>query len=224
MKLDNTQTVIWDLDGTLLDSFGIFSEVLREAAATRKLFVPEDTELAKHFHGSLRDSIASALGGLSGKLLDDVEADFLSFQNKHYEVLEHHLFQDSLRLAQVFHKHGFTQIIVTNRDHEGRLNASPRSIVEKSSLAPLISHVIAGDDGRHRKPEMAVLGDYQLQGKTIVVGDQFVDIAFAYNLGVDAIIVNRSGEGMHGVDSLTHDWQSHTRVVTSLDEITTELG
>ncbi len=79
----------------------------------------------------------------------------------------------------------------------GRLNASPRSIIERSKLNGIIDMVICGDDSQHRKPHPEVIaplinGGEIVPERTVVVGDQFVDAEFARNIGSKALVVSRS--------------------------------
>lgn len=217
-------SVVWDLDGTLLDSFGVFQEVLAEILPDHNLVLPSLEVLVNNYHGSLADSINSVLGGLESDKLNAIVQDFLTAQNSHYEVIEHHIFPDALRLAERAHKRGLTQILVTNRDHEGRLLASPRSIVERSALKSLIDITICGDDSEHRKPNPEVFGSLLEDGTikpelTVVIGDQFVDGEFARNLGAKAILVSRNSEQIAHMNKLGTGWQDHVNIVSSLDEV-----
>src|SRR6266496_2652229 len=57
----SVQTIVWDLDGTLLDSFGIYRDCLNEVL--RKLGRTEIDEqiFRNHHHGFIEDSIANVL-------------------------------------------------------------------------------------------------------------------------------------------------------------------
>lgn len=223
----NIRTVLWDLDGTLLNSMAVFEEVLAEILPQLNLAVPSHDLVSKNFHGSLQESMAVILG-LPAEELRPVIDRFLSVQNTHYGVIDHHLCPDAVGLAKQFHQAGMRQILVTNREHTGRLQASPRSIVANSELATYIDIVICGDDSEHRKPKPEVLGDLLTKGdflpeNTIVIGDQFVDGEFALGLGVKAILVSReqTGEILH-TERLVGNWRSTIEVVRTLDDVQIE--
>jgi phosphoglycolate phosphatase-like HAD superfamily hydrolase len=203
--------------------------VLEDILPTHGLAPPTPEVLARNCDGPLVDSVSFSMGGLSPTLLEAIMVDFLEVQNKHYELIEHHLIPDALRLAQRAHQAGLIQAVVTNRDHQGRGLASPRSIVERSAYKPLISKVFAGDDGPHRKPNPALLGtfleDNYLQPEDVlVIGDQFVDAELALNLGSGAVIVDPGDQGMVHAERLPAGWQDRVSLVTSLDQVQLSLA
>lgn len=222
IEVARPRLILWDLDGTLIDSVGVVADILSEVLPTHGYALPTPDALAKNFHGSLLDTIDNLIEAGEPGAAEAVLESFLVAQNKHYESIEQHLFSDAIALAHRAHQVGVQQVLVTNRDHEGRGLASPRSIVERSVLQGLIGKVIAGDDSSYRKPNPAVLGGYLseqgiLPEQILVIGDQFVDAQFAHNLGINAVIVDRHGNGLVNADQLHDGWQDHTTVVNSLD-------
>ncbi len=216
-SLDSRQftTVIWDLDGTLLDSFGLFCQIMDELMEARSIASVPHAEMAKHYHGRLEDSIAAVTQG-SDELHAEILTDFLDAQNSHYELVEHQLYPDALDFAQKMHEAGAQQVIVSNRGHIGRNNASPRSIVVNSSLGKYIDRVVCGDDTVYRKPDARVLDHTDIvyePGTTLVVGDQFVDAELAANLGASCILVDRTEHGIPHLEDLNID---HVEIVKML--------
>ena len=218
----DTNTLIWDLDGTMLDSLGVLEDALSEVLPSYNRQLPSHEVMLANFHGSLEDSIDHSLGGLEPTELAAIVRDFLVVQDNYYDVIEKHLFPDATSLAKRAHDAGYKQILVTNRAHEGRLKASPRSIVANSELRDYIDVVICGDDSEHRKPKPAVLGalvSLIVPSEVLVVGDQFVDAEFAKNLGSAAVLVNRNGHQPMHMERLGEDWCDFTQIVASLDEV-----
>ncbi len=214
-----TQTILWDLDGTLLDSFAVYREALAEILPGYGRSVPPVEALLSNFHGKLEDSLKGVVGGVEPDELQKIIGSFLEVQNRQYQLIEHHLCPDAMDLARRAHRLDLQQIIVTNRDHAGRQLASPRSIVERSELQKYISHIVCGDDGQYRKPNPAVLhklADELDPSRTIVVGDQHVDAEFALNLGATAIIVTRNGKTAALDEYVGND---QVRVVSSLTDV-----
>jgi phosphoglycolate phosphatase-like HAD superfamily hydrolase len=218
-----TETVVWDLDGTILDSFGILKDGLDEVLPNHGLTPPAQHALATNFHGSLEHAIDGALGGLEPELLHTIVDEFLVIQDQLYEHPDEHLFADAVDLMRRLHEAGKRQIIVTNRAHQGRLRASPRSIVSNSILDSYVDMVLCGDDGVYRKPNAAVLDTVKAAGliplsPMVIIGDQFVDAQFAHNLNSSAILVDRS-DSIHHLDRLEDGWQDRTHIVRSLNDV-----
>jgi phosphoglycolate phosphatase-like HAD superfamily hydrolase len=219
------KSIIWDLDGTMIDSFGIFTDTLGKVIGSYgKVLRPID-EIRNNFHAPLEESIASAVDGqISSRESQRLLRDFLTLQETHYEIVDHHIFPDALRLARTAAAQDIAQFIVTNREHVGRMKASPRYIVQNSALSPLIKEVVSGDDSVHRKPKPEVIERLLASGdvnphETIVIGDQYVDAQLAINIGARAILVNRNGEPIPHLDRLDYGWQKSVRLVRSLSDV-----
>lgn len=183
--------------------------------------MPSREVLTTNFHGSLEETISNAVRITDSDLLQEVIRDFLAVQDSQYEIIEPHIFPDVLVLAERAKAAGYRQILVTNRSHEGRLRASPRSIVANSDLRKYIDLVICGDDSEHRKPNPNVLGEAAkeiMSTDVLVIGDQHVDAEFARNLGARGCLVCRDGNQPPHMDTLG-DWQSQVSIVQSLDEV-----
>jgi HAD superfamily hydrolase (TIGR01549 family) len=220
-NFSDISTIIWDLDGTLLDSLGILEEGLAKVLPSYGWAVPSHDVMLDNFHGSLEESINNALGGVGANELQIIVQDFLVVQDKEYETVEHHLFPDAVDLARRAHGQTIRQILVTNRAHEGRLKASPRHIVAHSSLRDYIDLVICGDDSQHRKPYPAVLGEYAAMidaSSVLVVGDQHVDAEFAHNIGARVVIVDRRSTSADSNERL-REHKDNIIMVNSLNEV-----
>ena len=218
MRLQNIRTIVWDLDGTLIDSFELFQEILTDALKGFDLILPSRETMLHNFHGSLEETIANVLD-IEGDVLMAVIDAFLEVQAPHYKQVEHLVHGDASSLAKRAHARGIGQIIVTNREHEGRGEASPISITKRSSFKDYIKTVVSGDNSPYRKPDARALEKLTMESGILVIGDQFVDAEFARNLGGQAILVNRHTEDIAHLERLGADWQSFVTVVKSLDEV-----
>lgn len=220
------EAVVWDLDGTLLNSHSIYTELVTDIAPIFNLEPPSQEAYEANFHGTLNESILNAFEGrLLESQLDDFVEHFLEKQDSKYIEIEEHILTDALNLSKQLTLRGVKQAIVTNREHGSRGHASPRSIVERSSLKEHIQHIICGDETGARKPDQMVVGDlieeWQIKpNKIIVIGDQHVDAQLALNMGSRAIIVTRNGSGLAHELLSEPDWRDRIAVVLSLDEVT----
>jgi len=223
----SVQTIVWDLDGTLLDSFGILqsclNDVLRECG---KPEVPEEIMRHNH-HGSIEGSITNMLLEMGEETTESELAaifkNFYTLDNAYIQDVDHHLFEDAARLVDQAHEAGKRQIVVTNRPHGvDRQNGSPRNIIQNSRLSKAIDGILCGDESEFRKPLRQVLEarfgqDLSSLGEMIVIGDQFVDAEFAHNIGCAAILVARAETIAH-LDKL-NNWEEYVRITPSLQDV-----
>lgn len=221
------KAIVWDLDGTITDSFGRFTELMAELAPTFGLPVPTRETMITNYHGPLGDSISASMGGaLTDKQLEKFVTEFLVKQQNHYLEVESHILEDALDLSKRATKAGLKQVLVTNRDHAGRGKASPRNIVANSSLKEHIHEIICGDEAQgFRKPDPKVLGDLLERwgikpAEVLVVGDQHVDAQLALNLGAKAALVIRDGFELMNAHELDENWQDHVTIVSTLKNVT----
>jgi phosphoglycolate phosphatase-like HAD superfamily hydrolase len=220
IKLQKIELIIWDLDGTLLNSFDAHVDVATQVLRKHGLQVPTRGDMERHFHGKLRDSIAGLVGDVGEDKLDELLRDFLIVDNAYIENVDDHLFPDAVALCKKVHELGIRQVLVTNRAHgKDRGNASPRTIVKNSQLSEYIDVVLCGDEVTFHKPDPRVLNASDLvinPEHTLVIGDQFVDAQFAHNLGANSVIVRRDGSAVPHLDQLHSEAHSKMTSVVSL--------
>lgn len=195
LNLANFRTLIWDLDGTILDSYKISLEIWTELLNARGVELDPNV-LRSNYHGTLRETCQAILPSVHHKHIDTILADFIARDNAIMYEVDGHLFKDAVGLIERAHNFGHRQIIVTNRAHgEGRVNASPHIMMGKSKIKHHIDHIICGDEVEHRKPKPEVLLgiDYD-PATTLVIGDQHLDMQFARNIKASAVLVNRHSE------------------------------
>lgn len=223
----DTTTLVWDLDGTLLDSFGIYQACLNQTLREHGLHEVPEQVLRNNHHGFIDDTIAQVLRETGQAVSEDKLAaiidGFYTLDNVYIKDADRHLFEDAVDLAERAHAAGLRQIVVTNRPHGvDRGNGSPRNLVRHSRLNTFMNDVLCGDDSEHRKPERAFLEarygrDLSSLGKIVVIGDQFVDAELARNLDGNAVLVSRAEEVAH-LDRLG-DWHEYVQIVRSLSDV-----
>lgn len=219
------RAVVWDLDGTIINSFGIFTQLVTDIAPELELAEPSPEALICNYYGSLQDSISGVFNHkMSEVQLEDFMSRFLTAQETHYTDLEGHFFEDAVLLSGELAVKGLKQALVTNRDHARRGTASPIHIIDNSPLKDHIREIICGDDSEFRKPDPRVLGDLLTRWdfgpiEVLIIGDQLVDAQLAVNIGSRAIIVNRENAELKEITDLASDPQNQIDIVNGLSSI-----
>ncbi len=215
--------VIWDLDGTILDSLEISIEVWQKVLPMHRLPRPTSQDVMHNYHGTLEDTARALAGDIPESELASILADFMLLDDEYIQDVDHYIFPDALALAQRLHNAGKRQVVLTNRAHgQDRKNASPRNIIENSKLGPYIDQIVCGDEVVERKPSpQALTGIISEADQLLIIGDQYVDALFAHNLESNAYLVQRSDETILHLDRLPDGWESHVKIVRSLADIMT---
>jgi len=214
-------TIIWDLDGTILNSLEISIVIWQSVLTQHGFSMPSEVEVSNNYHGSLEDTARGLAPSASDDQIRQLLDDFLKIDNTSIKDADRHLYEDAVDLSRRAHTKGLRQILVTNRAHGvDRGNASPRTLIEGSRLSDYIDKVICGDEVAERKPSKNVIADILMEGsKPIVIGDQFVDAQFAVNLGCSAILVNRHSDKTNHLDKLGDIDKSVIHLVDSLHQV-----
>ncbi|MCI8441806.1 MAG: HAD-IA family hydrolase [Provencibacterium sp.] len=179
------QTVfIWDLDGTLLDSYPIIVQSLRQALAEQGVF-REVEEIYRHV-------IAYSVGSFIEKTIG--EASLCAEQlRKRYAQLNHErdmqikLMPHAQQVLQQTADRGCRHYVYT---HKGSASCA---ILENTGILPFFEEVVTSRNGFASKPNPAAL-DYLIEKYRLkkehcfYVGDRRVDVECAVNAGIKSIL------------------------------------
>ena len=190
---------IWDLDGTLLDSYEAILSGIEETFA--QFAIPYDKEKVREF--ILKYSVQDLLVQVAEERKLDVEmlnrARAQSLAEKNAQVVLMPGARDVLAWAE---ESGIQQFVYT---HKGD---NARTILSDLGLESYFTEILTSQSGFVRKPspEAAnyLLGKYQLDSeKTYYIGDRTLDVEFAQNSRIQSInFLESSYEGNHRIQAL----------------------
>ena len=191
---------IWDLDGTLLDSYEAILSGIEETFG--QFAIPYDKEKVREF--ILKYSVQDLLVQVAEERKLDVEvlnqARAQSLAEKNAQVL---LMSGARQVLSWADQVGIQQFVYT---HKGD-NAF--AILRDLGLESYFTEILTSQSGFARKPspEAAIylLDKYQLNpDNTYYIGDRTLDVEFAQNSGIRSInFLESSYEGNYRIQSLT---------------------
>ena len=201
---------IWDLDGTLLDSYEAILSGIEETFA--QFAIPYDKEKVREFilKYSVQDLLVQVAEErkLDAEVLNQVRAQSLA--EKNVQVV---LMLGAREVLNWADQVGIQQFVYT---HKGD---NALTILRDLGLESYFTEILTSQSGFVRKPspEAAnyLLGKYQLDSeKTYYIGDRTLDVEFAQNSGIQSInFLESTYEGNHRIQGLADipyifgDWE-----------------
>ena len=190
---------IWDLDGTLLDSYEVILSGIEETFG--QFSIPYDKEKVREF--ILKYSVQDLLAQVAEERKLDVEvlnqARAQSLTEKNAQVVLMPGARDVLAWAE---ESGIQQFVYT---HKGD---NALTILRDLGLESYFMEILTSQSGFARKPspEAAnyLIDKYQLNpDNTYYIGDRTLDVEFAQNSGIQSLnFLESSYEGNHRIQAL----------------------
>lgn len=190
---------IWDLDGTLLDSYEAILSGIEETYA--QFSIPYDKEKVREFilKFSVQDLLEKVAEErkLDVEVLNQVRAQSLAEKNTQVVLMPGA--RDVLAWAE---GSGIQQFVYT---HKGD---NALTILRDLGLESYFMEILTNQSGFARKPSSEaatyLLDKYQLDSeKTYYIGDRTLDVEFAQNSGIQSInFLESSYEGNYRIQEL----------------------
>jgi pyrophosphatase PpaX len=192
--MEKITRLIFDVDGTLLDTQEFIFQATEHALATLGYFVPERSIIAKNVGKSFPEYYFSLTN--SKKDIDKLIDTHRAFQYLNFNLSK--LFPNTLETLTTLKNKGYKLAVVTTRSKK----TSHQTLID-SNIFNLFNIVISGDDAKKIKPDpepllMALEFMQELPEKAIMIGDSYVDIQAGKNAGTKTI---RATYGFH-IDKL----------------------
>ncbi|MDJ0834145.1 MAG: HAD-IA family hydrolase [Gammaproteobacteria bacterium] len=205
--------IIFDWDGTIIDSQAHIINCMQNAIADTSLPVPQPDEI-RHIIGlSLPRAIETLFPDIDAGQVEQVAASYRD-----------HFFADSTQASELFHgaaeviqdlhAQGYYLAVATGKGRRGLDIA-----LEKTGLQPYF-HITRCADETHSKPDPLmleeILTDLDLDSsRAVMVGDTSYDMDMAHNIKMDSIAVTY---GMHDHQVLQDSHPTH--FIDSIEQIT----
>ena len=201
----NYKLVLFDLDGTLLDTLDDLSGAVNHALALRGL--PGHTRDAYRSmvgHG-IRNLVKQALPAerqADDALIDSALADFKAHYTAHID-LHTHPYPGMQALVAGLHAAGVQLAVASNKFQEGA-----EYLIGKFFPGIPFVAVLGNRPGFPLKPDPEIVGEVLRRagvrpGDAVLVGDSPTDMKTAANGGIDAIAVTWGYRSMQGFPGVT---------------------
>lgn len=178
------KALIWDLDGTLLDSYPIYISSLREAMEELGVSVAEGE--------ILRDVLTYTIGHFIKRMAKEYQLSEETIESSYLQRgMSRNLLippmQHAKELLQILRDMGVLNLVYTHKDQ------SALDVLKEIGLLPFFTDVLTGDSGFRRKPAPDavnyLLEKYQLNKEdTYYVGDRCIDVDCGWNAGIKSIL------------------------------------
>ena len=190
---------IWDLDGTLLDSYEAILSGIEETFG--QFTIPYDKEEVREFilKYSVQDLLVQVAEGrkLDVEVLNQVRAQSLAEKNAQVVLIP-----GAREMLDWTDQVGIRNFVYT---HKGD---NALTILRDLGLESYFTEILTSQSGFARKPSSEaatyLLGKYQLDSeKTYYIGDRTLDVEFAQNSGIQSInFLESTYEGNHRIQAL----------------------
>lgn len=193
----NYRLLVFDWDGTIIDSASTIADCIRDAAADLGLKVPT-YEQASHVIGlGLRDALRHAVPDLPAERT----VEFVERYREHFRARENQmdLFAGMRELIETLHSRTVLGI-ATGKSRRGLDRA-----LDATGLKPYFRASRCADE-THPKPHPAMLIELMAElnvpaGQALMIGDTSHDLDMARAAGVDALAVTYGAHAEEGLRS-----------------------
>ncbi len=172
-------TFIWDLDGTLIDSYEVFLEALSESFANFNL--PSDRETVYNF---IKGQSVNALLKEQPVPFQEIKEDFTTNSTAKNDKVK--LMVGAKAVLDWTQKENIQNFIYT---HKGK---NAYDLLNQLEISPYFLEIVTSENGFKRKPHPEainyLLEKYKLKPEeTYYIGDRILDIEAAHNSGIYSI-------------------------------------
>ena len=172
-------TFIWDLDGTLIDSYEVFLEALSESFANFNL--PFDRETVYNF---IKGQSVNALLKEQPVPFQEIKEDFTTNSTAKNDKVK--LMVGAKSVLDWTQKENIQNFIYT---HKGK---NAYDLLNQLEISPYFLEIVTSENGFKRKPHPEainyLLEKYKLKPEeTYYIGDRILDIEAAHNSGIHSI-------------------------------------
>ena len=184
-KIENMKVVlIWDLDGTLIDSYGVIVSSLYQIYKEKGV----DIDKKEILRVCINESVSAFIKQMETKFGIPFDALKDRYSNiSHKEVLNIKAMGHAKEILEYLHNKGFENYIFTHR------GVTTETVLKNIGIFDYFDYIVNSQDGFARKPDPAglnyIIEKFNLdRNNTYYVGDRPLDIECANNAYIKSIM------------------------------------
>ena len=185
-----SKAVIWDLDGTLFDSYPVIVESIY--LTFQESGISLSREQIKEY--AIRSSSSALFYEVADERGIAAEALFQKYREfSRARINDITIIDGALEILEVLRRNGFSHYVLT---HRGKTTIS---VLDQLGMTSYFGEILTSESGFARKPEpdaiIYLMRKYGLDPhNTYYVGDRQLDMACAKNAGIAGILLRRPGD------------------------------
>lgn len=179
--------LLFDLDGTIIDSFAGVGGSYRYALEKMGIAVADESELRRVIGPPLSESFEK-LYGLVGKKNEEAVSHYRTYYLEHEAVYACSLYDGITDAILKLKERGYRISLATSKPEK-----MARMILERKGITSLFDFIGGADESVGRKDKVAVIR-YVLSSlesnevqSTLMIGDRMYDVLGAKELGIDTL-------------------------------------
>ena len=183
-KMDKNYAFIWDLDGTLLDSYGVIVSSMRLAL--------EELGVRLSEREILEDAIGQSIRFMEEKIQRQTGIPAEAIQERYSRIsknakLNIGTMENAEEILRLLRERGIKNYVFTHR------GATTMPVLSNLGLTDCFDDIVTSQDGFPRKPQpdaiLYLLEKHGLEpARTFYVGDRSIDMECARNAGIAGIL------------------------------------
>ena len=183
------RTVIFDMDGTILDTLSDLTDSLNHALTVFEMPQRTTEEVRRFLGNGIRALVECAVpAGTPIAKTDEVFSFFAAYYPKHCQIRTAP-YTGIVPLLQTLKEHGVQTAVVSNKVD------SAVQILCDTYFAGLFDYAVGEKEGIHKKPSpegvLHIMETLHAQtAQTVYIGDTEVDAQTAQNAGIDCVLVS----------------------------------
>ena len=175
---------IWDLDGTLLDSYAVIVPSLHEACLEYGINIGQSEVLD--------EVISRTVGSFFNKIRNEYDVPMEDLINRYMEIKDRRMpeirsIKNASEILRYLKDRHIPNYVFTHR------GSSTAAVLKNTGLYDFFDEIVTGKDGFPRKPDPSAVNylieKYNLdRDNTYYVGDRTLDVECAENAGIRSIL------------------------------------